>query len=90
MSHFGMTVEQAQQYKEHLNTKNYLDVDRSSNAFILRVRTEKNKKGEDVDTIMHVEHLGKRSNLSLMALSHIPVWPRAIESGDYDKAISIN
>lgn len=68
-----------------MTTKKYFDVDRKQNWYILTVKHTKNKKGEDIDTIMKVDHLGQLTSLSQVAeLLDYEVWERCLDSGDYD------
>lgn len=68
----------------------YLDIDRNRNAYVLTVSHTFNKKGEPVDTIRTVKHLGKWTVGSMVLdRRQLPIWPRCKESGDYDKFIGI-
>lgn len=63
--------------------KDYFDVDRQGNGFILTVKHSVNKKNEPVETIQQVEHLGPVDHWDYaVTYRALDVWPRAIESGD--------
>jgi len=64
--------------------RKYFDVDRKQNWYILTVKRTKNKKDEDVDTIMQVEHLGQLAMGQVAMMLDYEIWPRCDESGDYD------
>lgn len=68
-----------------MSIKQYFDVDRQQNWYILDVKTTKNKKDEDVQTIMKVEHLGKLTLAQIaMQMFDYEAWERCLDSGDYD------
>lgn len=68
-----------------MSVKQHFDVDRQQNWYILTVKTTKNKKDEDVQTIMKVEHLGKLTlGQVAMQMFDYEVWERCLDSGDYD------
>lgn len=61
----------------------YLDVDRMSHGFIVTIRHDVNKKGEPVETITHVVHLGTITQKDVDTLySKYPIATRSTESGD--------
>lgn len=62
----------------------YFDIDRSGYVYVLKVRTTKNKKGENVDTIIKVTHMGALHWSECAFLIDYEIWPRCLESGDYD------
>lgn len=64
--------------------RQYFDVDRKQNWYILTVKTTKNKKDEDVRTIIKVVHLGHIPMGQVAMMLDYEVWERCIESGDYD------
>lgn len=68
----------------------YIDIDKCKNWYILKVKTTKNKKNEDVQTIVKVTHLGEQSLEQVQKLQSYPVWERCIESGDYDHYFKLN
>lgn len=69
--------------------KTYIDVDRSGNGFILTVKHALNKKNEPVDTIVQVKHLGQVDHWVVNHDYRIyDLWPRTIESGDWDRFVS--
>lgn len=64
----------------------FFDVDRSGFCYLLRVKFSFNKKGELVETIMQVTHLGKLTHLEyVLKYNSYVVWPRAFESNDIKK-----
>lgn len=67
-----------------MSTKKYFDVDRQQNWYILDVKTTKNKKDEDVQIIMKVEHLGKLTISQAAMMLDYEVWERCLDAGDYD------
>ncbi|ARV77047.1 hypothetical protein PHABIO_416 [Pseudomonas phage Phabio] len=67
-----------------MSIKKYFDVDRQQNWYILTVKRTKNKKDEDVDTIMQVQHLGKLGIGVIAMMLDYEVWERCLDSGDYD------
>lgn len=64
----------------------FFDVDRSGYCYLLRVKYSFNKKGELVETIMQVTHLGKLTKREYL-LNYVGyvVWHRCFESQDFNK-----
>lgn len=67
-----------------MSIKKYFDVDRQQNWYILTVKTTKNKKDEDVQIIMQVEHVGKLTMGQVAMMFDYEAWERCLDSGDYD------
>lgn len=73
-----------------MSIKKYFDVDRQQNWYILTVKTTKNKKDEDVQTIIQVQHLGwlTLSQVAMQVFDY-EVWERCLDSGDYDRYFKV-
>ena len=68
--------------------RDYLDVDRVGNGYILTVKHTVNKKNEPVETIQQVKHLGPVDHWSVcVEYKDIDLWSRAVESGDFHKLV---
>jgi hypothetical protein len=69
-----------------MRIQKYLDIDRIGYGYILTVKHTVNKKQEPVETIMQVRHLGPVDHWERVNdFSHLTTWPRAEESGDYQR-----
>lgn len=74
-----------------LSIDKYFDVDRKDNAYILTVKKFLNKKKEEVQEIIRVEHMGKIDRqIAYQLCENIDarqVWPRCGESGDFNRIV---